>query len=145
MKIHCLLLLLAMAQGAHAQPDTVVKKTADSLSYRKPFFSIYPKIMAGGEDLTKGQAAALFQQTSSAAVYYQKYRNQYKTGLYSFGGFFVFTAISALSLNNGNRALSGTGLLLSIASFTSSIILMSMGEANLRKAIKAYHQHTLRY
>ena len=137
MKILCLMLLLTITPDTYAQ--------SDSLSYTKPFFSIYPKIMIGKESLTKVQAAALFQQIPSAMVYYQKYRNQYKAGLYMFGGFFAFTAFSALSFDKGNRALSGTGLLLSLASFTSSIILFGSGEANLRKTIKTYNQHRLRY
>lgn len=144
-RIFLLIIILLAALISIAQIDSSDSRKSDSLYYRKPFFEIYPRIMNSGEKLKKKEAAAMFNKIPAASDFYKKYRNNYKAGLYSFAGVFVFTAIGSISFDSGNRALAGSGLVLSLSSFISSIIFFSAGESKLKKAIHVYNQHALRY
>lgn len=145
MKLFFSIAFFLITLTSKAQNDSSDKYKIGSLYYKEKSFNIYPKVMINGKKLKKNETIVLFNKIPAASIFYKKYRNKYNAGLYSFVGFFVSTAISTISFDNGNRTLTGIGLTLSIFSFTNAIIFISSGEANLRKAIKTYNKHVLRY
>lgn len=134
-----------LATLAEAQTASTVKTDTDSLSYRNPFFSLYPKVVRGKQTLSNTEAAFLFEQVPAAGDYYRKYRHQYKTGLYAFGTVFVFISASALSFQKGNKGLTGATILLSLGSFVTATIFAAKGEANLKRAINTYNRQVVHY
>lgn len=122
-----------------AQPDTSQRLQKSLLRYTKPFFRVYPVVYNNNIRLQRGEAASLFSSIPEAAKAYNQYRNRYKVGLYSYAGFFAFTALAAASFDKSNRGVTATGLALSVSSFLSAIVFFSSGEGKLRKAVKLYN------
>ena len=145
MRVIFLIPFMFVAFCATAQIDSIQKTKADSLYYKNLFFETHLRIMNNGKKVKKSEAQILFNKVPEAASLYKKYRNKYNVGLYSFIGAFTGPAISTLSFINGNRTLAAIGIQVTILSFANAVIFLSSGEVNLRKAIKAYNNHVLKY
>lgn len=141
-KLLLLSMLLTLNLFTNAQSDSLVRKR-DSLFYTKPFFSFYPKIFNNGQRLEKEETEGLFRTNPMALNSYIKYRQHYKTSLYSFAGGFAGIVVSGLAFNNGNRPLAGGSLVFTVASWINYVVFATKGESNLRKAIYSYNQYSL--
>lgn len=145
MKFLLLTFLVLFAISSIAQPvsnDTLKK---DSLYLKKFSFRLHPRVMMGPEKLKQNSLTDIFAKVPESVPYYEKYKRNNDVALYSLAGIFAGSTLSVISFDNGNRSLTVLGLLISILSFTNSIIFMSRGEANLKKAIKAYNNKVLKY
>ncbi|RYF84563.1 MAG: hypothetical protein EON98_08865 [Chitinophagaceae bacterium] len=137
-KFFTLLSFVLLAFVSSAQSDSSTKSQGSSLTYQKPFFALYPRILNNGQQLSNEEALLLFSKVPDAFHAYRRYRNQYKIGWWSLAGTFAGTMLSALSFENGNRVLSGAGLMVSVGGFVNFVVFISKSESNLRKAIQAY-------
>ena len=143
-KLFVTVALLFIALLSKAQKDSLRGRKPDSLYYKNSFFKIYPVVVNNGKQLSKDEAALLFNKVPAASSVYKKYRNKYKVGLYSLAGVFGFSAVSSIALDKGNRALTASGLTLSFYSFVNSVIFFSIGDAKLKKAIRLYNHSSLK-
>jgi hypothetical protein len=125
---------------SNAQPHSTKQ---DSVYYTNPFFSAYPHIMNHGKKLNKHEVVVLMQKVPGANIYYKKYRNKYKAGLYSYAAVLVFTSIGAIGFDSNNNRITRWSIPFAVGSFISAVIFCSSGEANLRKAIRTYNRTVL--
>ncbi len=130
--------LFLLSANAQINPRSHTQK--DSVYYKKPFLRLYPVIYNNGEHLQKDEVESLVSKAPEAEEFYYKYKRQFKSGIYSFAGVFIGAGLGAIAFDNGNKGLNAAGLILSFGSFVRSIVLLSSGEANLKRAIKAYNQ-----
>jgi|GEM_PF-5009634 len=139
------LLFLAFLMKANGQQDSTAVVTRDSLFYRSPFFSLYPKLFNNDKQLSHEATIQLLAKEPAALADYKKYRNKQKVGLYSVLGVFGFLGAGTYFLGKGNRGATGVSLTLSVYSFINSIVFLSLADGKLRKVIKQYNQSSLRY
>ena len=131
--------------AATAQVNSSRISPRDSLSYRSPIFSLYPKLYNNGNRLSNDEAIRLLSKEPNALVDYKKYRNKQKVGLYSMLGVLGFMGASTYFFQNNSRGAAGVSLTLSVYSFINSIVFLSVADAKLRKAVKRYNQYSLQY
>lgn len=143
--IFLFLLFFACSLAAKGQPDSIHVSTSDSLFYRTPIFSLYPKLFNNGRQLSHEEAIQLLSKEPTALANYRKYRNRQKIGLYSALGVFGFIGLSTQFFQKGNRSAAGVGMALSVYSFINSIVFLSLADGKLRTAVKQYNQRLLRY
>jgi hypothetical protein len=145
MKTFLLLTSVFLSIALNAQSSSFTNSKTDSIYYKNPFFSMRPVIMKGERKLTKNETASLFSRVPKAEIFYEKYKRNYKIGFYCMGAFFAGAIISSLSLDNGNRTFLAIGLPLSVYSFIGEITFFSIGDYELRKAIKSYNKSVIKY
>lgn len=144
-QIFLCLVCLVLSTAVKGQADSIRIVKRDSLFYRSPIFSLYPRVYNNGNRLSNEEAMLLLSKEPAALADYKKYRNKQKVGLYSILGVFGFIGASTYFLEKGNRGAAGVGLTLSVYSFINSIVFLSVADAKLRKAINRYNQYSLQY